>query len=38
MAVAAIPYYTGTNPGFASAARRALSEILADQPPSQAVI
>ena len=28
MAVAAIPYYTDTNPGFATLARRALGEIL----------
>jgi aminoglycoside phosphotransferase (APT) family kinase protein len=30
MAVAAIPYYTDTNPGFASQARSALNEILSD--------
>ncbi len=31
MSVAAIPYYTGTNPAFASQARQALQAILEDQ-------
>ena len=30
MAIAAIPYYADANPGFASSARKALQEVLAD--------